>query len=102
MSSRFSLCLFPCLFPLPCPWQWSHLGSDPLSEVQITLDLLSLSPALLPDEIESASNLFTAILSFKRQVKQVLKEQNIGDIDTMCTLVRDLLRDNAIAAFNNG
>eukprot|EP00957_Ditylum_brightwellii_P148069 11273540-Ditylum_brightwellii.AAC.3 len=41
------------------------------------------------------------LLVFKNQVKQVLKGQNIKDMDAAYTLVRDLLRVNALAAFNN-
>eukprot|EP00957_Ditylum_brightwellii_P023149 1746731-Ditylum_brightwellii.AAC.1 len=40
-------------------------------------------------------------LIFNNQVKQVLKGQNIGNMDATYTLVRDLLRDIALMAFNN-
>eukprot|EP00957_Ditylum_brightwellii_P015178 1143460-Ditylum_brightwellii.AAC.1 len=40
-------------------------------------------------------------LIFKYRVKQVLREQNMGDMDTAYTLVQDLPRDNALTAFNN-
>eukprot|EP00957_Ditylum_brightwellii_P182372 13892924-Ditylum_brightwellii.AAC.1 len=40
-------------------------------------------------------------LIFKHQVKQVLKSQNIGDMDTAYTLVHNLLRGSALMAFNN-
>eukprot|EP00957_Ditylum_brightwellii_P027785 2100083-Ditylum_brightwellii.AAC.1 len=34
-------------------------------------------------------------------MKQVLKEENIGNMDTAYTLVQDLLRGNTLTAFNN-
>eukprot|EP00957_Ditylum_brightwellii_P168701 12840690-Ditylum_brightwellii.AAC.1 len=35
------------------------------------------------------------------EVKQVLRGQNVGNMDAMYTLVQDLLRGNALTAFNN-
>eukprot|EP00957_Ditylum_brightwellii_P116234 8865983-Ditylum_brightwellii.AAC.1 len=40
-------------------------------------------------------------LVFKSQVKQVLKGQNIKDMNVAHTLVRDLIRGNALMAFKN-
>eukprot|EP00957_Ditylum_brightwellii_P060863 4620237-Ditylum_brightwellii.AAC.1 len=34
-------------------------------------------------------------------VKQVLRGQNVGNMDTTYTLVQDLLRVNALTTFNN-
>eukprot|EP00957_Ditylum_brightwellii_P052008 3944955-Ditylum_brightwellii.AAC.1 len=39
-------------------------------------------------------------LIFKKHVKQVLKGQNVTDVDALYTLVWDLLRGNALTAFN--
>eukprot|EP00957_Ditylum_brightwellii_P035131 2663912-Ditylum_brightwellii.AAC.1 len=40
-------------------------------------------------------------LIFKKQVKQVLKGQNMGNMDNICTLVQDLLKGDALTVFNN-
>eukprot|EP00957_Ditylum_brightwellii_P185704 14138707-Ditylum_brightwellii.AAC.3 len=40
-------------------------------------------------------------LVFKKQVKHVLKGQNIGDMDTAYRLVWDLLKGQALMAFTN-
>eukprot|EP00957_Ditylum_brightwellii_P026560 2008615-Ditylum_brightwellii.AAC.1 len=45
--------------------------------------------------------LYTQPKEEKFPVKQVLKGQNVTDTDASYTLIRDLLRDNALTAFNN-
>eukprot|EP00957_Ditylum_brightwellii_P169525 12902390-Ditylum_brightwellii.AAC.1 len=40
-------------------------------------------------------------LIFKKQVKQVLKGQNAGNMDAAYTLVQDLLRGGTLTVFNN-
>eukprot|EP00957_Ditylum_brightwellii_P211204 15365889-Ditylum_brightwellii.AAC.2 len=40
-------------------------------------------------------------LVFKNQVKQVIKSQNIKDVDGVYMMVRDLLRGNTLMDFNN-
>eukprot|EP00957_Ditylum_brightwellii_P074756 5681620-Ditylum_brightwellii.AAC.1 len=40
-------------------------------------------------------------LILKHQVKQVLKGQNIRDMDAVYTLVQDLLKGDALMTFNN-
>eukprot|EP00957_Ditylum_brightwellii_P058975 4472202-Ditylum_brightwellii.AAC.1 len=41
------------------------------------------------------------VYSLTVEVKQVLKGQNVGDMDTTYTLVQDLLRANVLKVFNN-
>jgi hypothetical protein len=40
-------------------------------------------------------------LIFKMQMKQVLKGQNVTDVDALYTLIQDLLRGEALTMFNN-
>eukprot|EP00957_Ditylum_brightwellii_P103763 7904788-Ditylum_brightwellii.AAC.1 len=39
-------------------------------------------------------------LIFKKQVRQLLKGQNVTNVDVLYILVQDLLRDNALTVFN--
>eukprot|EP00957_Ditylum_brightwellii_P098801 7526850-Ditylum_brightwellii.AAC.1 len=64
-----------------------------------------------PEEDKSSVNLLTIEVFelgspkewfvFKKQMKQVLKGQNMADIDAAYTLVQNLLRGKALTAFNN-
>eukprot|EP00957_Ditylum_brightwellii_P132359 10093217-Ditylum_brightwellii.AAC.1 len=41
------------------------------------------------------------MVDFKEQVKEVLKGQNVTNMDASYTLIQDLLRGNTLTAFNN-